>query len=121
MRRRPKKRITIDDVRFVFNADVALADDIDEIDVEYTGVMCNHLMGCSDLAHGSLTLQHLQGVLTSESSSFSRNNRYQGATLTNQLVGEGNMIQYTTEEDGKIYVRARKNPANRDEWTLKRA
>ncbi len=117
--RRQKKRITIDDVRFEFSGDVALAT---EIDVEYTELMCTNLMGCSDLTHDSLTLKHLEDVLASENGKLNRGERYMGATLTDQLVSEGsNKILYTTEEDGKIYVRARINPANPDDWTLKRA
>ncbi len=120
--RRQKKRISIDNVRFEFSGDAALPDEIDEIDVEYTELMCTNLMGCSETWHDAMTLKHLEDVLASENGKRNRGERYMGATLTKQLVGEGsNMILYTTEEDGKIYVRARKNPANRDEWTLKRA
>ena len=109
----------IDDVRFEFAGDAeALA--AEEIDVEYTEAMCQGLMGCTDLTHNSLTADHLEKVLRSDSAN--RGGRYEGATLTKVTVGDGlSQILYAVE-DGKIYVRARKNPFNDAEgWTLKRA
>jgi hypothetical protein len=121
MRRRPKNRITIDDVRFEFSGDAALPDAIDEIDVEYTELMCTNLMGCAEVSHEAMTLEHLKNVLASDNGNINRGDRYKGATLTTQPMCEGsNKIQYA-EEGGKIYVRARINPTNRDEWTLMRA
>lgn len=122
MKRQKKKRtIVIDNVRFEFtrdenDANAALLAEIDKIDVEYTALMCTDLMGCAQVVHDNLTLEHLEKVLASDNGSV----RYKGATLTTEAIGEGsNMIHYTVEE-GTIYVRARKNPSN-SEWTLKRA
>lgn len=117
-----KRTIVIDNVRFEFTRDAndaneALPDEIGEIDVEYTALMCTDLMGCANVVHDSLTLEHLRAVLASENGS----ERYKGATLTTDAVGDGSdMIQYTEKRD-TIYVRARKNPSNTGEWTLKRA
>lgn len=123
MQRRQKKKhtIVIDNVRFEFSgdADSALPDEIGEIDVEYTALMCTDLMGCAEVPHETLTLAHLTAVLASDNGTIARGDRYKGATLTTDAVGDSNKIQYTVKDE-TLYVRARKTPSN-DEWTLKRA
>lgn len=110
-----KSTITIDGLAFTFAGDRPLGR---AVDVEYTAEVCNNLMGCAEVDHGSpLTIEHLREVLASENAASASGGRYVGARLTPDSLAEGPKIVYSLVDD-RTYLRAAKKGA---EWTLKDA
>ncbi len=91
-------------VRFAYTGDAL---DGNKVDIEYTEVACEHLLGCTQIHDGSaLDITHLTKCIP-------------GRAAMLREGTENPMVRYTAEANGKLYLRAaREGSGYSGKWTL---